>query len=69
GNFRNELLSGLQNYGNRKIQAQYDFGRIRKAIFEEFRDEIIADLNQDLLQEIEDLKGQLETERRFQRRY
>jgi CO dehydrogenase/acetyl-CoA synthase beta subunit len=62
-NYRNDLLSGLQNYGNRKIQASYDFGKIRRAIFDEFKDEIIDDLNQDLVKENENLKDLLERER------
>jgi hypothetical protein len=62
-NYRNDLLAGLQNYGNRKVQASYDFAKIRRAIFEEYRDEIVSDLNQDLLAEIERLKDQLERER------
>lgn len=67
-NFRNDLLSGLRNYGNRKVQADYDFAQIRRAIFEEFRAEIISDINQDLLKEVEDLKKQLENEREYNRR-
>jgi hypothetical protein len=45
------------------VQASYDFAKIRRAIFEEYRDEIVSDLNQDLLAEIERLKDQLERER------
>jgi hypothetical protein len=59
-NFRNELLDGFRNYGNRKIQAEYDFKEIRQAIFTEYRDEIIQDLNQDLVKEVEDLKRTIE---------
>lgn len=58
-NYRNHLLAGLCNYGNRKAQADYDFAKIRRAIFESYRDEIIPDLNQDLLKEVEDLKAKL----------
>ena len=59
-NFRNHLMDGLRNYGNRKIQGEYDFKGIRQAILREFRDEIIADLNQDMIAEIADLKKKLE---------
>jgi hypothetical protein len=55
-NFRNELMDGYKNYDNRKIQGEYDFKEIRKQIFEQFKDEIIKDLDQDNLKEIEKLK-------------
>lgn len=55
-NFRNELMAGFQDYGNSKIQAEYDFKKIRQAILKENREEIIADLNKDMVDEIEDLK-------------
>lgn len=58
-NYRNQLLAGFQNYNNRKIQGQYDFAKIRRKIYEEYRDEIIKDLNQDLVQEIESLKQEI----------
>lgn len=56
-NFRNELLDGLKGYKNAKIQERYNFVKIRKQIFEENREEIIKDLNQDLLDEIKSLKN------------
>jgi hypothetical protein len=59
-NYRNDLLAGLTNYRNRKIQGDYDFTRIRRSMYEEYRDEIIEDLNQDLLKENESLKKQIE---------
>jgi hypothetical protein len=67
-NYRNDLLAGFQNYGNRKVQASYDFAKIRRAIFDEFRAEIIPDINQDLLAEVDSLKKQL-TEERERRRF
>jgi hypothetical protein len=67
-NYRNDLLAGLQNYGNRKVQASYDFAKIRRAIFEEFRSEIVADLNADLLAEVEELKKTIALEREYARR-
>ena len=54
-NFRNELLDGFKNYHNKKIQAKYDFAEIRKAIYENHKEEIINDLNQDLVKEIKRL--------------
>ena len=67
-NYRNDLLAGLQNYGNRKVQASYDFAKIRRAIFEAYRAEIVDDLNQDLLKEVDDLKKTLAQEREYARR-
>jgi hypothetical protein len=58
-NFRNQLLDGLKNYDNRKIQASYDFKAIRKSILENHREEIISDLNQDMVNEIISLKEQI----------
>ena len=55
-NFRNEIMDGFKNYGNRKIQARYAFKEIRQAILKEYRDEIIDDLNQDMVEEIANLK-------------
>jgi hypothetical protein len=66
-NYRNDLLDGLQNYGNRKVQASYDFAKIRRAILNEYREEIIQDLNQDLLEEIDKLKKEVEYERGYRR--
>ena len=58
-NFRNEIMGGLMNYDN-KEKATYDFKRIRRKIFEEYRDEIIKDLSQDLVEENERLKLQID---------
>jgi hypothetical protein len=67
GNFRNAVMDGYKDYGNRNIQAAYDFKEIRQAILEKHREEIIMDLNQDLLAEIKSLKKQLKIEREMQR--
>jgi hypothetical protein len=58
-NFRQEIIDGLCNYSNRKIQGRYDFDKIRKSIFDHYRNEIIEDLNQDLVLENEKLKNDL----------
>lgn len=58
-NFRNQLMAGFKNYGNRKIQGDYDFKEIRQQIYKEFRDEIIEDLNQDNLNKIEELEKEI----------
>ena len=54
-NFRNNVLDELCNYKN-KYEGSYVYKRIRQAIFEEHRDEIIKDLNQDLVDEVKALK-------------
>jgi hypothetical protein len=64
-NYRNDLMNGLKNYRNRKIQGEFDFKEIRRAIFKEFKDDIIEDLNQDHLKTIESLRKQLDDMRRL----
>ena len=64
-NYRNELMEGFKNYDNRKIQGEFDFKAIRKQIYIDFREDIIADLNQDLVEEIESLKNTIEIMRRY----
>ncbi len=66
-NFRNEILQGFSKYGNRKLQSDYDFAKIRQTIFEEHREEIIKEVEQDIVKENESLKKQLELERSFNR--
>jgi len=58
-NFRDKIMDGFKNYGNRKLQADYNFKEIRQEIFKDFHDEIIADLNQDMIDEIASLKIQI----------
>lgn len=58
-NFRNALMSGFRNYGNRKLQADYDFKQIRQEIFFQFRDEILKDLDQDNLAKIDELQAEI----------
>ena len=58
-NYRTKLLEGLCNYENAKKHSKHDFDRIRRSIYENHKEEIVKDLNQDLLAEIEDLKRQL----------
>jgi hypothetical protein len=59
-NFRTKILSGLCHYSNSKKNASYDFERIRRAIYNEHREEINKDLNQDLLKENVELKKTIE---------
>lgn len=57
-NYRNTLLRGLTDYSN-SGKYRYDFQEIRQAIYKENKEQIDKDLNQDLLEEIERLKGQV----------
>jgi len=58
-NYRNQIMEGFKNYNNKKIQAEFDFKDIRAKIFEQFKDEIIKDLNQDLVKQVEELQEQI----------
>jgi len=58
-NFRNELMQGFKGY-NVRAESYYDFKEIRKQIYEEYRDEIIKDLDQDNLNRIESLEKEME---------
>lgn len=55
-NFRNDMMDGFLDYRTRIKQGEYDFKQIRRQIYNEFRAEIIADLNQDHLAEIKRLQ-------------
>lgn len=69
-NFRNTLMDGLCDYSNRNAQsdALYDFRSIRQAIYKEYRDEIVVDLNQDLVEENERLKSHIEDLKKWELR-
>jgi len=62
-NFRNELMSGFRNWNNKKIQGQYDFNEIRKTMFDQFRDEIMKEMPEELVAE----NKRLETENKWLR--
>ena len=64
-NYRNAIMSAFKNYNN-KVKAPGDFKEIRQGIYQQFRDEIIVDLNQDLVKEVADLKATIEM---LQQRY
>lgn len=67
-NYRNKLLSAMCGYGEASTRYGYDFKSIRQGLLRDFRAEIIADLNQDALEEIERLKKHVD-ELRDLRRY
>lgn len=58
-NYRNALMDGFRNYDNRLIQNRFDFKEIRQAIFKQFKEEIIKDLDQDNLDKIKNLQDQV----------
>lgn len=66
-NFRNNIVAGLRNYGHNRIHTSYDFKAIRAAIFHDFREEIIEDLQTDILKENEELKAEIK--RMYDRRF
>ena len=60
-NFRNKIVDAFRDYGNRgKCATAHDFARIRRKLLDEYRDEIIADIQQDIVEENERLKAELE---------
>ncbi len=63
-NFRVKLLNDFKDYKN-KVHAEHDFREIRKKIYDENKDEIIKDLNQDLVLEMESLKKTIEDLQRY----
>ncbi len=68
-NYRNDMMDGFKNYENSLVQGEHDFKEIRQAILKLHREEIIADLNQDMVKEIEDLKEQIERLQELPRGY
>jgi hypothetical protein len=59
-NYRNKIMEGFRNYGNRMVSREHDFKMIRQEIYKEFRDDIIKDLNQDNLNRIKELEDLVE---------
>ena len=66
-NFKNDMMAGFKNYDNRKIQSAWDFKEIRQQIYEDFKEDIIKDLDQDNLNKIKDLEKQIEFMRQCER--
>lgn len=59
-NFRKAIVDGICGYEHGGLADQYDFKRMRQAILREHRDELVQDLNQDLLNEVADLKQRID---------
>lgn len=57
-NYRNAIMDGFTGYGGGgKTNHQYDYKQLRQAIYNNHKEEIVRDLNQDLVREVEELKG------------
>lgn len=57
-NFKACILDELCDYKNNKLYVD-DYKKIRHAIYNENKDQIVKELNQDLLKDIEDLNEEL----------
>lgn len=58
-NYRNKIVAGFRRYDCGQADRRINFRELREAVYREHRDELIADLNQDLVDENERLKRQL----------
>jgi hypothetical protein len=58
-NIKQEIVNELCDYGNREIKGVYIFDKIRRSILGHYRNEIIEDLNQDVIQRNEKLNHEL----------
>ena len=59
-NYRNALMDGFKGYNHGKANHKYDYKELRQAIYKNHKEEIVKDLNQDLIEENEKLKYQIE---------
>jgi hypothetical protein len=59
-NYRNALMDGFKGYNHGKANHEYDYKELRQVIYKNHKEEIVNDLNQDLIEENEKLKAQIE---------
>ncbi len=59
-NYRNALMDGFKDYRAGKPDHAHDYKELRQAIYNNHKAEIVADLNQDLVDEINLLKTHIE---------
>jgi len=57
-NYRSKIVNTLCDYKNKNNNSR-DFDKIRMAIYRKHKPEIVKDLNQDLLDRITELEGEL----------
>ena len=58
-NYRNALMDGFRGYGGGKPNHEYDYKELRQSIYKNHKNEIVADLNRDLVEENERLIAQI----------
>lgn len=58
-NYRNALLDGFRGYTDGRAAHEHDFKKLRQAIYQQHKEQIVQDLNQDLVEENERLKKEL----------
>ncbi len=59
-NYRNALMDGFKGYTHGKTNHAYDYKELRQSIYENHKDEIVKDLNQDLVEENERLRAYID---------
>jgi len=59
-NYRNDLINGFRDYAQNSEKNKCEFKELRKAIYNNNKEEIDRDLNADLVKEVEDLKKTIE---------
>jgi hypothetical protein len=59
-NYRNALMDGFMGYGGGKPNHSHEYKELRQAIYRNHKEEIVKDLNQDLIEENNSLKTQIE---------
>lgn len=59
-NYRRRVMEGIKNYGSGKPHHKYEYKELRRAIYENNKEEIIKDLNQDLVEENEKLTSRIQ---------
>lgn len=59
-NYRNDLMEGFKGYKNGGANHACDYKDLRQAIYTNHKEEIVKDLNQDLVEENEKLKADIE---------
>jgi uncharacterized protein (DUF488 family) len=60
-NYRNKMMDGLMNYGNQTPLKKELYEKLREKLLHDYAPQIIDDLNKDLLDEIAELKRQIES--------
>jgi hypothetical protein len=60
-NYRNKMMDGLMDYGNQTLLKQKSYRALRGKLLHDYAPKIIDDLNKDLLDEIAELKRQIES--------